>query len=179
MKKTIIRSVAIVLFSSAFLLCSSSASYAHFRHFGPAPRIAHGFDLFAPLEFGLLAGAIVGSAFIPQPPTVVYQQPPPTVVYQQPPVVVTSPPPVQYYTSTPEPPAQTSEMIISQVGITTPILNVRSGPGLENTVVDQVKKGQVLDVVGENPGWLYVRTPAGVHGWVMDKYTTVRATPAG
>lgn len=171
MKNTILRSMAIVVFSSVFLAFSSTPSYAY-RHYRGYYHHGHGIDVLVPLGFGLLAGALIAGAASPPPP--------PTVVYRQVPVVVAPPPPpVHYYSYTPAPQEPTNEVILKQVGITTSLLNVRSGPGVETSVVDQVHRGEVLDVIGENPGWLYVRTPDGVHGWVMARYTAVRTTPAG
>jgi len=38
---------------------------------------------------------------------------------------------------------------------------VRSGPGLENQVVAEVKKGMKIDVIGEEKGWLRVQSKSG------------------
>ncbi len=38
---------------------------------------------------------------------------------------------------------------------------VRSGPGLENQVVAEVKKGMKMDVIGEEKGWLKVQSKSG------------------
>lgn len=174
MKKSVLRSIFVAAISCMFLAFSSTASFAHYRHYGHARGYYHhgynGIDVLVPLGFGLIAGAIIaGAAAQPAPP--------PPVVYRQAPPVVVSPPPVAYYSYTPPP--QAEEMVLNRVSITTSLLNVRSGPGLDTPIIDQVHKGELLDVIGENPGWLYIRTSDGLHGWVMTRYTTIRSTPAG
>jgi len=48
-------------------------------------------------------------------------------------------------------------------------LNVRSGPGAGHRVVDVLHRGEVVDVVGCQPGWCYVHTTrAG--GWASAGY---------
>lgn len=51
------------------------------------------------------------------------------------------------------------------------VLNVRSGPGMNHPVVNQVRRGDRLVVQGTSPGWTYVRLPGGAFGWVMSTYT--------
>jgi hypothetical protein len=57
------------------------------------------------------------------------------------------------------------------VMVTAQMLNVRSGPGLENPAVRQVPNGTVLSVQGNTPGWYYVKTADNLYGWVMVQYT--------
>ena len=57
-------------------------------------------------------------------------------------------------------------------------LNVRSGPGTNHPVVNQVGQGMQLEVKGSAPGWYYVRLPSGAFGWVMGKYTHLLPSPA-
>ncbi len=57
-------------------------------------------------------------------------------------------------------------------------LNVRSGPGKNNSVVCTVFSGNTLQIVGNAPGWYYVRLPDGTSGWVMAKFTAPLAQPA-
>ena len=154
----------VVTLSCFFLIFSTSSSFAwdHYYH-----RYGGG-NVLVPLSVGLIAGAVIAGAVAqPPPPAVIYQQAPPAMVA----------PPVTYYA--PPPPPQSAEIVINQVAATTGVLNIRSGPGLDTPVIDQVRHGEVLDVVGASPGWLYVRTTSGLHGWVMTKFTSVRSTPAG
>lgn len=57
------------------------------------------------------------------------------------------------------------------VMVTAQMLNVRSGPGLENPAVRQIPNGTVLSVQGNAPGWYYVKTTDNLYGWVMVQYT--------
>jgi len=66
----------------------------------------------------------------------------------------------------PQPPAAGS-----RVAVTTELLNVRSGPGMNHHVIEQVFLNTVLAVHGQAPGWLYVELPAGSLGWVLARYT--------
>lgn len=54
------------------------------------------------------------------------------------------------------------------------ILNVRSGPGLTHTRVDQVTLGTVLPVLAEQPGWVQISLGNGKSGWVSSSYVTLR-----
>lgn len=51
------------------------------------------------------------------------------------------------------------------------ILNVRSGPGMNHGVINQVHLGDRLVIQDTSPGWCYVQLPDGSFGWVMRKYT--------
>jgi len=53
------------------------------------------------------------------------------------------------------------------VVINTPSLNVRNGPGLNNTIVGSVKKGQVVKVTREINGWGEI----GKNQWIYLSYT--------
>lgn len=55
--------------------------------------------------------------------------------------------------------------------VTAQLLNVRSGPGLENPSIRQVPNGTVLSIQGNAPGWYYVKTSDELYGWVMTQYT--------
>jgi len=69
---------------------------------------------------------------------------------------------------------------VRRVVIQAAVLNVRSGPGLEFTVIARVERGVSLAVFGSGPGWYYVRLPDGQYGWVMTQYTIpVNLEPAG
>ncbi len=65
-------------------------------------------------------------------------------------------------------PGQVIPGVSSRAIVRVDVLNVRSGPGLENAVVSQVFRGNGLAVLEQfnNCGWLQVVTPQGVNGWV-------------
>jgi uncharacterized protein YgiM (DUF1202 family) len=65
-----------------------------------------------------------------------------------------------------------------QVAVTAELLNVRSGPGLDQPVFSQVVKGTVLVIQGSAEGWYYVQLPNGQFGWVMTKFTAPLSAPA-
>jgi len=71
------------------------------------------------------------------------------------------------------------EVVLRQVKITERIVNVRSGPGLDSTIIGQAVAGQTIDVIGAAPDWLYIRTRAGQYGWVMSQYTVASGGPVG
>ncbi len=143
------------------------APYNHYRY-------GHSYhsDSFLPLlGIGLLTGAVVGS-MIYEPPrhqTVVYNTPPPVIIQSEP-IVVTRP----MASIAPQ-----SEVVLRQVKITERIVNVRSGPGLDSTIIGQTVAGQNVDVIGAAPDWLYIRTSAGQYGWVMSQYTVESGGPVG
>lgn len=66
----------------------------------------------------------------------------------------------------------------SQVTVTAPLLNVRSGPGMQFAVIRQTRQGDTLSVHGNSPGWLYVKLPDGNVGWVSETFTAPTAPPA-
>ena len=51
--------------------------------------------------------------------------------------------------------------------------NIRSGPGLENSVIEVVKMDQLLKILKEEKEWLKVLLPSGKEGWIFRK--TVKA----
>lgn len=76
-------------------------------------------------------------------------------------VVVNSPPVVS-----------TMETLLpSEVEVAAAALNVRTGPGLHYSVIDQVQRGDILQVISSAPGWLRVQIGSGQSGWVMDSFT--------
>ncbi len=60
---------------------------------------------------------------------------------------------------------------IEQVIVTTNMLNVRSGPGMEHPIIFQIPNGTALETHGTAPEWLFVKLPSGEFGWVMKKFT--------
>ncbi len=67
---------------------------------------------------------------------------------------------------------------VGKVVVTAQRLNVRSGPGQENAVVGKVFSGDILQVIGNAPGWYYVRFADGTSGWVMANFTSSLARHA-
>lgn len=66
-----------------------------------------------------------------------------------------------------------------RVWVSIPVLNVRSGPGMDHQVVRQVNQGVALFVREYNQGWLYVELPDGQSGWVMRQFTAPQYVRAG
>ncbi|MGA7802302.1 MAG: DUF6515 family protein [Gammaproteobacteria bacterium] len=85
-------------------------------------------------------------------------------------VVVTAPQPAPHMVVT------GAQRVVVQAAV----LNVRSGPGLDFTVVARAEQGVSLPVFGDAPGWYYVRLPDGMYGWVMAQFTIpVHVGPEG
>jgi len=61
--------------------------------------------------------------------------------------------------------------VIEQVIVTPPMLNVRSGPGMDHPIIFQIPQGTVMETHGTAPEWLFVKLPSGEFGWVMTKFT--------
>ena len=80
---------------------------------------------------------------------------------------------------TPLPSQTPPELVLRQVKIIAKIVNIRSGPGLENTVINQARHNETVDVVGVAPDWLYVKTGKGQYGWLMTQYTLEVDRPVG
>jgi len=58
-----------------------------------------------------------------------------------------------------------------KVIVDAPVLNVRSGPSLDNEKIYQLDEGYILEVNGRSDGWLYVQLPNGEYGWVKSVFT--------
>lgn len=117
-----------------------------------------------------MTGAILSHAFYrPVTRTVVYATPSTVVVPATPAVVVKETPA----------PVPANVAVPGKVMVATPALNVRQGPGLKHDVLTFVRQGVLLEVSGSAPGWLYVKTPSGQYGWVMQQYTNAPLTPVG
>ena len=85
-------------------------------------------------------------------------------------VVVQSPPETIVVRETPTP----VKPFISASGnvlVTVSTLNVRTGPGLDYSLVSQVEEGSILEVRGKTDGWLYVQLTDGQSGWVKSVFT--------
>ncbi len=185
MKKTLslVLALSLLLVSTATLAVAGSR-YPHYGYSGHHYR-PYGGHHYRPyyyghrhhsnhalgyLGVGLLTGAVVGT-ILANPPRerVVYTTPPPVIVQSEP--IIVSRPPAYVVPD--------REVVLRQVRITVPSVNVRSGPGLDSGVVGQVVEGQTLEVIGAAPDWLYVKTLTGQYGWVMAQYTVESAGPAG
>jgi len=60
-----------------------------------------------------------------------------------------------------------------QIRVTAEVLNVRSGPGKEHSVIGQVHENDLLVVRSWDAGWYYVQLPDSSFGWVMADYTAL------
>jgi hypothetical protein len=85
--------------------------------------------------------------------------------------VVEVPRPVVVVDNPPQQPKPVT-LLPEQVKVSAAALNVRTGPGLHHEVIHQVRRGDTLQVINSEPGWLLVRLPSGQSGWVMDSFTT-------
>jgi hypothetical protein len=85
-------------------------------------------------------------------------------------VVVDRPPTVVIEDNIPEivPPAISAS---GKVIVDAPVLNVRSGPSLNDKKIYQFDEGYILEVNGRSDGWLYVQLPNGEYGWVKSVFT--------
>lgn len=177
MKKTLslLLTFSLLLVSTATLaLAGSRHSYYgysghHYRPYYYGHR-HHSDHFLGYLGVGLLTGAVVGT-ILSNPPRerVVYTTPPPVILRSEP-IIVSRPPAY----ALPD-----REVVLRQVKITVPSVNVRSGPGFDSGVIGQVVEGQTLDVIGAAPEWLYVKTSTGQYGWVMAQYTVESQGPVG
>ena len=68
-------------------------------------------------------------------------------------------------------PVKAYEPSSGNVLVTVSTLNVRTGPGLDYSLVSQVEEGSILEVRGKTDGWLYVRLTDGQSGWVKVVFT--------
>lgn len=163
-----ILAIAGVLLAGASSAFAGGRYYRSFHRHHPRVHYVHSGDHLAALGFGILAGVIISDLIYQPQPVVVYRTPPPPPA----PVVVN-----RYYTTPPPPPPP--QEVIEWVTVTVKELNVRSGPGAEHPVTGRVRQGDVLELVGRTPGWFAVKTPDGLYGWVMDKYTALKTGPLG
>lgn len=61
-----------------------------------------------------------------------------------------------------------------RVKIKAKVLNVRSGPGRRYEVIDQLYRGQAVEVGGRDGEWYYVVLGEGSYGWIMSKFTKIK-----
>ncbi len=68
----------------------------------------------------------------------------------------------------------------ARLDVLTPVLNVRSGPGANYPVIDTLRQGTGVDVLGRNKGsaWWQVQLPGGQLGWVSGAAGLVQVSGA-
>lgn len=56
--------------------------------------------------------------------------------------------------------------------VSTPILNIRTGPGANFSVVGRLGRGAAINLTGRNAdsSWLQMNIPGGISGWVSSRY---------
>ncbi|MCW3489452.1 CAP domain-containing protein [Dethiobacter alkaliphilus] len=62
--------------------------------------------------------------------------------------------------------------------VTANILNVRTGPGINNTRIAQVSRDDAFYVVSRQSGWVRIVLTNGRTGWVSGNFVTLRDVPA-
>ena len=90
--------------------------------------------------------------------------------------MVVAPPPETVVVREMAPVVPSKESMEGKVSVTVPLLNVRSGPGMDFPVTCQVHENEMLTIQGYAPDWLYVNIPGGAFGWVMLRYTSYAST---
>jgi N-acetylmuramoyl-L-alanine amidase len=88
----------------------------------------------------------------------------------------------------PSPPAPAPSPIVSRpvqpeirrtATVTASVLNVRSGPSAEATRVTTLSQGTMVDVIGEQNGWLQIRLASGQTGWISRDFAFVTTRQTG
>jgi uncharacterized protein YgiM (DUF1202 family) len=119
----------------------------------------------------MLPSLSVGHPPVPPPPPLPDRPigPPPPPVVPPPPV----PPPVVTGPGVPSSVVVVAPAVVvsGRATVTASVLNVRSGPGLNYPVIEQVYQGAVMRLHGNAPGWLYALLPNGQFGWVSASFT--------
>eukprot|EP01022_Parablepharisma_sp_SALTPOND_P021854 TRINITY_DN43710_c0_g1_i1.p4 TRINITY_DN43710_c0_g1~~TRINITY_DN43710_c0_g1_i1.p4 ORF type:complete len:216 (+),score=77.77 TRINITY_DN43710_c0_g1_i1:872-1519(+) len=87
-------------------------------------------------------------------------------------VVVSAPVVSETVTSAPAAPASGTVVVLAEA------LNLRSGPGMNFSVLTVVSQATALELVGRSGGWLKVRAPGGTIGWVARQFTSDNNPPA-
>lgn len=62
--------------------------------------------------------------------------------------------------------------------ITGNLVNVREGTSTNHTIISQVPKGTIIDVVKQEKGWVQVKLSDGRIGWVADWLISISSAPA-
>ncbi len=63
--------------------------------------------------------------------------------------------------------------------ITANLVNVRQGPGMTFGIVAQVNAGSVVDIVQLQAGWVRIRLPNNIEGWVSAQFIRHDCLPLG
>ena len=71
------------------------------------------------------------------------------------------------------------ETVKPTVVVTSPVVNVRNGPGMNHEAIKQFKKDEVLHLLGEQGEWFQVQLGGGRTGWVHRNVTSKRAQGDG
>lgn len=66
----------------------------------------------------------------------------------------------------------------SQVRLTGSYVNIRSGPGLDYSIITTLPRDTVLSFLGEAPGWYKVQLKDGRQGWVSASYAQLASIPS-
>ena len=141
------------------------------------PAYHHHYPYWSSLGIGIITGAILANLFYRPPARTVIVEPAypagayPVRAY----AVVAQPAPIVKRSSSRVYPTATSG---HWVAVATQILNVRSGPGMDFSVIGRVYQGDLLLAKGSAPAWMYVRLPDGNFGWVMSEYISPTSSPA-
>lgn len=158
--------ICVSLFAMALVFAEDALAFRHprrpaVRHSGPSRG-----HFFARLPIGYTILWIAGMEYFFHR-GVYYQRVPSGYAVVQVPVGIAGPPVV----------VQAPKFIISKATVTAAALNVRSGPSMSSPVIDKVYQGNVLEIYGNAPKWLYVKLPNGHFGWVMAKFTAQLPPP--
>ena len=61
------------------------------------------------------------------------------------------------------------EPVLPTVFVVASMVNIRTGPGMKSKVVTTVRKGDELELLGEEGSWCNVRLSNGMEGWIYKK----------
>jgi len=160
-------------------------SRSDYSHYGvPTNRHHSRPNCFRPYPgIGILRGAIIGSLLAePLRPRAIYYSSPPyytrSTYYSRSPQIIVRPEPM-FIQQSPRSSNPHPELILRQVEITVKIVNIRSGPSLENEVITQAHHNEKVDVIEVAQDWLYIKTETGQYGWLMTQYTRETDHPMG
>ncbi|NAZ37924.1 SH3 domain-containing protein [Rubellimicrobium sp. CFH 75288] len=67
-------------------------------------------------------------------------------------------------------PVEVAAPTVERRRVTGDRVNMRGGPGTDFAVVGQMGAGEIAEVIGQQNGWLQVRTPDGQEGWMSARF---------